>query len=163
MKGLSSADSPLIHQANLSERGPERPYCLQRQQQEFEVLSFFVDHVVHSVGMVYLPGGRRQPGMIAATDPGTVASIVDRLEGMFQQLLTARVQDPQMVVGFAKTMEAFSRLLALRKSLAAPAIAKVRISLLNSLQTLLKNLVLPCKLGILNAMLVSEHHMIFMV
>ena len=89
------------------------------------MLCFFVDHVVLSVGMVHLPGGRRQPGMVAATDPGTVATILDELEAMFKQVLAARVRDPQMVVSFAKTMESFSRLLALKKPLAGPAIEKV--------------------------------------
>lgn len=102
---------------------------LQEQQINFETMCYFVDNVVHSVSQTYLPGGRRQPGMVIATDPGTVTSIVDKLESMFQVLLGLHFHQPIMVTYFAKVLEAFSRLLALRRHLASPSIAKVGLPL----------------------------------
>lgn len=98
---------------------------LQEQLISFEAMCYFVESVVGNVSQRYLPGGKRQPGMVVASDPGTVASIVDKLEGMFSLLLGLHFHHPVMVTYLARLLEAFSRLLALRKELAAPAIEKV--------------------------------------
>ena len=98
---------------------------LQEQLINFEAMCYFVESVVGNVSQRYLPGGRRQPGLVVASDPGTVASIVDKLEGMFGMLLGLHFHHPVMITYLARLLEAFSRLLALRKQLAAPAIEKV--------------------------------------
>ena len=98
---------------------------LQEQQISFEAMCYFVDSVVHNVSQTYLPGGKRPPGMVVTCDPHTVSSIVDTQEGMFKMLLPLHYRDATMLTHLAKLMEAFSRLLAIRKDLAAPAIEKV--------------------------------------
>lgn len=93
-------------------------------------MCYFVESVVGNVSQRYLPGGKRQPGMVVASDPGTVASIADKLEGMFSVLIGLHFHHPLMVTYLARLLEAFSRLLAIRKQLAAPAIEKVMSPLL---------------------------------
>lgn len=100
------------------------PY-LQEQQINFEAMCYFVDSVVHNVSQTYLPGGKRQPGMVVTCDPHTVSSIVEKQEAMFRLLLPLHFHDPSMLTYLAKLMEAFARLLAIQRSLAAVAIEKV--------------------------------------
>ena len=77
--------------------------------------------------------GRGSQAWWWASDPGTVASIVDKLEGMFSMLLGLHFHHPVMITYLARLLEAFSRLVALRKQLAAPAIEKVSLLLLYDL------------------------------
>jgi len=51
---------------------------VQEQHILFEAMCYFVESVVNNVSQTYLPGGRRQPGMVVAADPGTVGAILDR-------------------------------------------------------------------------------------
>jgi hypothetical protein len=98
---------------------------LQDQHILFEAMCYFVESVVINVSQTYLPGGRRQPGLVVASDPATVAAILDRQEAMFSMLLDLHFGDPVMITHLAKLMECFSRLIGLRKNLAVLAIQKV--------------------------------------
>ena len=51
---------------------------LQEQQIYFEAMCFFVESVVNNVSQTFLPGGRRQPGMVVNSGPETVGAILDR-------------------------------------------------------------------------------------
>ena len=81
---------------------------------------------MQTVSQTHLPGGKRKPELVVNTDPGTVNSIVDSQEAMFHQLLGLHYNDPALIGLLARLLEAFSRLIALRKPLAVPAIQKVR-------------------------------------
>jgi len=105
----------------------QRGRDLQEHHILFEATCYFVESVVNNVSQTYLPGGRRQPGMVVASDPATVAAILDQQEAIFRMLLELHYGDPVMITHLAKLMECFSRLIGLRKTLAVLAIQKVRL------------------------------------
>lgn len=98
---------------------------MQDQRILFEAGTYFVESVVNMTSQSYLPGGKRRPEMVANVGPDTVNCIIDRQESMFRLLLGLHYNDPIMITYHTRLLEAFVRLLALRKELAAPAIQKV--------------------------------------
>ena len=98
---------------------------LQGQRLDFEASVYFVENVIHQASQTHLPGGKRQPSLVEAMSPDTVNAVLDCLESMFRELLPVHLRDPGLMLHLTKLLEAFSRLIALRPALAAPAITKV--------------------------------------
>ena len=132
LSSLQRSGSELCSRSSVRDlAGPPQEQCV-----HFEAAVYFVESVVQTVSQTHLPGGKRKPACVVNTDPGTVNSIVDSQEAMFHQLLDLHYNDPTLIALLSRLLEAFARLIALRKPLAVPAIQKVghpRITLLTLL------------------------------
>lgn len=122
----------------VGKRASRRHARFQVRHLALEAATHFTEGVVGTVSQTFLPGGRRRPNLVVTVGPDTVAAIMDAQETIFRSLLDLKFGDPVLVTDLCRLLEAFQRLIALRKDLVVPAIAKVRCRCFDKVRRLSK-------------------------